>query len=92
MTNMSEGVCSLCKHNRVIQCWPIEHGHGASTYNIAAAETPPGIFRQTQQHGAMVTYVCQHCGFVAWFAINPKEIPIGEAYRTSLIEGPPSNG
>ena len=89
MLDMTRGVCALCKHNKVIQCWPIEHGHGASTYNMAATETPPRLFRQTEQHGLMVAYICQACGFVMWFAVNAKDIPIGVDFRTKIVVGTP---
>ena len=88
MNNMTTGVCALCNHNRVIRSWPIDHGHGSSTWNIAAAEVPGGMFKSAEQRGLMVAYICQKCGFVMWFANEPGEIPIGDAYGTALIEGP----
>lgn len=90
MLNMVNGVCALCKHNRVIRCWPIDHGHGANTFNVAAAEARVGLLGNIQQYGLMVAYCCQRCGFVAWFANKPEEIPIGDEYGTSLVEGPPA--
>lgn len=88
MINMTKGTCPFCGHNRVIQAWPFEHGDGNSTYNFAVAETRVGIWGKVQQHGCMVAYICQACGFMMWFANDAKEIPSGEEYGTKLIEGP----
>lgn len=92
MLDMTRGVCALCQHNRIIQAWPLEHGHGQSTYNFAATEARVGLLGRTQQYGHMVAYICQSCGFVMWFANDPGSIPIGEQYSTKLIEGPPQGG
>ena len=88
---MTQGVCALCAHNNVVQAWPIEHGNGSSTYNVAATEgLVGGVFAKTQQYGLLVAYICQKCGFVMWFANDPADIPIGDKYRTRLIEGTPA--
>jgi hypothetical protein len=88
MKDVTQGVCALCRHNEVIQAWPIEHGNGSSTGNVAATEgLVGGAFAKTQQFGLMAAYTCQKCGFVMWFANDPQHIPIGDEYRTRLIEG-----
>ena len=89
MINMTEGTCPFCNHNRVIQAWPFEHGHGNSTYNFAVAEARVGMWGKVEQYGCMVAYICQQCGFIMWFASNAKDIPIGAEFGTKLIEGPP---
>lgn len=91
MKDMTQGVCALCAHAKVIQAWPIEQGDGSSTYNVAATEgLVGGVFAKTQQYGLMAAYTCQKCGFGMWFANDPESIPNGDKCRTRLIVGEPS--
>jgi hypothetical protein len=35
--------------------------------------------------GFVETYVCTTCGFVEWYCLNPKSIPLGPEYMADLV-------
>ena len=36
--------------------------------------------------GELETYICRTCGFVEWYCVAPKAVPIGPAYNTELLD------
>ena len=97
MRDLRQGVCGLCDGRQVIASTPTEYtGDNANPWGpltVArrwrntwyAGELPePG-----QRFGELTLCVCRTCGYAQWFASRPEDIPIGEAHRTRLIEGPP---
>ena len=87
MHDIRNGTCPLCAHNRIIEAWPADHNDtGTSSVNLSVTESVS--WRGTVTHGALIAYLCQRCGFTQWFTSGVDQIPIGEKYRTKVIEGP----
>jgi hypothetical protein len=45
--------------------------------------------RTTHGHGLLETYTCLTCGYVEWWCLDPREIPIGAAYMSELVDCTP---
>lgn len=98
MDDLRKGKCSLCERDQVIEAEPLDlHGEWgerstpmAVTYGRTKVED--GGLAITAIYGRLRLYVCRSCGAAQWFADSPELIPIGEEYRTQLVEGPKQAG
>ena len=87
---MKSGTCPKCGHNEVIESVPAECGNGDLERRMAVTADPRWLFpgrNPKNEHGALTVYTCRRCGFCEWYASHPGEIPLGEEYKTRLIEG-----
>jgi hypothetical protein len=91
MEDLRNGLCPICRHNRVIEAEPAviaAVGETLARSPLAAAPFFEGGERPMWS-GLAAAYICQRCGYTQWFTTYPAEIPIGAEYKTRLIEGPP---
>ena len=91
MEDIRQGLCPICRHNRVIEARPSVKGDQGLAPVAAAFPQGTGVFDGLKEHGVLFAYICQRCGFTQWFAANPGEIPIFAWLGTRLIEGPPQD-
>ncbi len=91
MRDMREGVCPVCAHQEILETTPAEFGDG-DMERVAAVTYEPrwllGGRNPGHPHGPLRRYVCRGCGYTQLFALDPMAIPIGEGYRTALLDGP----
>jgi hypothetical protein len=97
MLDMRQGTCPVCDHREIIEAELLEFSGEDDERQRSLAVThghdPGGFFsgphfRPNSPKGTLKQYVCRSCGYVQWFAERPGEIPIGQQYRTRLINGP----
>jgi predicted RNA-binding Zn-ribbon protein involved in translation (DUF1610 family) len=36
--------------------------------------------------GVLEMYICRHCGFVEWYCLDVRKVPIGPQYMTEIVE------
>ena len=94
MRDIREGNCPLCNHDVIVEGVP---GEFAEQLEVTPAFTydPRWVLggrNPGHPHGPLMYYMCRKCGFLQWFVSGPGDVPIGEEYRTRLIEGKAGQG
>ena len=95
MKDLRNGRCPLCDHNQVVAAEAAEFGHndGEKRMSVTYDQRWVLVGRNPRYgHGPLTMYVCRRCGYVQWFARDPMDIPIGDEFRTRLIQGPEDDG
>jgi hypothetical protein len=90
MLDMRHGKCALCGCEEIIEA-PARDSYGPSAEffkPMSVAVEPEGVLTLTPQKriAPITMYVCRKCGFVQWFAADPKKIPIDDDHATRLVE------
>ena len=92
MHDMRSGRCPLCDHRVILEAAPAEFAENGLEVSQAVtydARWVLGGRNPKYPHGRMMLYVCRACGYCQYFADGASAIPVGQEYRTRLIEGPP---
>lgn len=90
--SMREGTCPECGHGEVIETSVAEFGEQNTEHPMCVTYDARWVMpgrnpRRGHGHGPLRLYTCRSCGLSQWYADNPGTIPIGEEYRTRLIQG-----
>jgi len=83
------GTCPKCRGTKIILAHPPEYGQNSFEVPMAVTAEPRWILSGRNPRygkGELVVYVCRSCGFVEWYALDPESIPIGNDYRTEVVE------
>jgi len=84
---MKSGKCPKCGCTKIIISLPGEYGHGGEEHTMAVTADPRWLRNgrnPARGHGVLVLHVCEDCGFAEWWVKDPKNIPIGQEYKTAL--------
>jgi len=95
MRDMRKGQCPVCEHDEVLESVVAEFGHSDFEKPMCVTYDPRWMFEgrnPTHGYGPLRIYVCRSCGFAQWFAGAPEKIPVGDDYRTRIINGPGTDG
>ncbi len=91
MRDMREGNCPICDHHEIVEGVPCEFSGDVNRELIAAFTYDARWLMSGRNpkyaHGELKYYMCRQCGYLQWFVDQPQEVPIGDDYRTRLIEG-----
>ncbi len=89
---MKSGHCPKCHGTEIILAHPAEYGDSSMEIGPIGVTAEPRWVMDGRNpryvKGELVLYVCRACGFTEWYALEPESIPIGEQYRTEIIESP----
>jgi hypothetical protein len=88
MLDMRHGKCALCGHETIIEA-PARDSYGKSAEfwkPASVAFEAEGILGAQKRIAPITMYVCRKCGFVQWFASDPKTIPVDEDHSTRIVE------
>jgi len=93
MRDIRQGTCPLCSWNEIIESVPADFsGDGSFEYRQAITYAGGDVLKHVRQvHkpiGTLLRYTCRRCGYSQTFAEQPSAIPVGEPYKTRLIQGP----
>ncbi len=87
---MKSGQCPKCGGTEIILAHPAEYGNESMEVGPISVTAEPRwmLSGRNPKHGQgeLVLYVCRACGFSEWYALEPESIPIGEDYRTEILE------
>lgn len=100
MDDIRNGNCPLCNHHEILEGQPAEFSTDlnvelpmAFAYRLRPLGLILGEKRLAEQpFGKLQYYMCRSCGFTQWFVDAPGEVPVGEEFRTRLIQGTPRGG
>jgi hypothetical protein len=88
MLDMRNGKCALCG-GKVLAAPAFEfYGEGGFFERPASVTFEKSAFltNSVRKIAPLTMYVCRSCGFVQWFADDPRSVPIDEEHHTRLVE------
>jgi hypothetical protein len=83
---MKSGKCPKCGCGKIITALPGEYVNNYECEMTVTADPRwvlPGR-NPSYGHGVLMLHVCNDCGFAEWWVKDPKNIPIGSEYKTTL--------
>jgi len=85
---MKSGKCPKCGKTKIIVALPGEYGNDSMEHPMTVTAEPRWVLwgrNPNHGHGILMQYVCRACGFTEWWVDDPEKIPIGEKYKTALL-------
>lgn len=95
MRDIRSGNCPLCDHHEIVAAYPPDWGMNDTDHPSAVTADPRLIFAGRtpgRTYGRLRLYFCRSCGFSQTFVELPDRVPVGEKYKTALIEGTQREG